>query len=427
MVSIQMKPKANSLKHVAVTANMLEWYDFSISSFLAITLGRLFFAGDDDFTAIVKSFSVFAVSYLMRPLGSMFFGYLGNRRGTGFALQWATLLMAIPTILIGLLPTYRDIGYTATALMVAFKLIQGFAAGGELPLSAYYVASRSTCQKQGIMTSLVHAGGAFGVLLASLIAFLLGNLFSRSQIEGWAWRIPFLLGLPVLLIILNIRKGMIAGDVPLRVNRKKIERFSTTRMKVFVQGALLVAAMEVGFYTLLVWLPNYAEMFLGYSRSDARLSDTLALVCYIAAILTGGFFTKYIGHKEILLSSLCSITVLSYPLFVVLLQFHAFSLLLSVQCLFALLYGSIGGVIMVVLYKLFEDNSKSFGFAITFTLPTALFGGTAPLVCSYFVRESHWLSFPAFYVALFCVLALPAAFRLSDSAHDSSARNAAAA
>ncbi len=427
MVSIQMKPKANSLTHVAVTANMLEWYDFSLSSFLAITLGRLFFAGDDDFTAIVKSFSVFAVSYLMRPLGSLFFGHLGNRRGAGVALQWATLLMAIPTILIGLLPTYRDIGYTATALMLTLKLIQGFAAGGELPLSAYYVASQSTDQKKGIMTSLVHAGGAFGVLLASLVAFLLGSLFSLSQIEGWAWRIPFLFGLPILLVILNIRKGMIAGGVPPEGNRKKIERVGSTRAKVFVQGALLVAAMEVGFYTLLVWLPNYAEIFLDYSRSDAHLSNTLALVCYITAILTSGFFTKYIGHKEILLSSLCSITVLSYPLFVVLLQFHAFSLLLSVQCLLALLYGSIGGVIMVVLYKLFEDNSKSLGFAITFTLPTALFGGTAPLVCSYFVREAHWLSFPAFYVTLFCVLALPAAFRLSDSAQGSCARDAAAA
>jgi len=427
MVLIQMKPKVNSLTHVAVTANMLEWYDFSISSFLAITLGRLFFAGDDDFTAIVKSFSVFAVSYLMRPLGSMFFGYLGNRRGAGFALQWATLLMAIPTILIGLLPTYRDIGYTATALMVTFKLIQGFAAGGELPLSAYYVASRATRQKQGVMTSLVHAGGAVGVLLASLVAFLLGNLFSLSQIEGWAWRIPFLLGIPLLLVILNIRKGMIAGGVPPTGNRKKIEFFSATRVKLFVQGALLVAAMEVGFYTLLVWLPNYAEIFLDYSRSEAHLSSTLALVCYIAAILTSGFFTKYIGHKGILVSSLGSITVLSYPLFVVLLQLHAFSLLLSVQCVMALLYGSIGGVIMVVLYQLFEDNSKSFGFAITFTLPTAAFGGTAPLVCSYFVRESHWLSFPAFYVSLFSVLALPAAFRLSDLAQDSPARDATAA
>jgi MHS family proline/betaine transporter-like MFS transporter len=182
----------------------------------------------------------------------------------------------------------------------------------------------------------------------------------------------------------------------------------------FIRGALLVAAMEVGFYTLLVWLPNYAQVSLQYSHFRAHLSNTLALGCYIVAMLTGGLLSGYIPYKKILMVCLSLATILVYPLFAALLHAQSFALLLSVQCLLALLYGNICGVIMVILYDLFKDQGKNFGLAITFTLPAALFGGTAPLVCSYFVGHGHSLVFPAFYIALFGLLALPAAYGLKE-------------
>jgi MFS transporter, MHS family, proline/betaine transporter len=422
---IKMKIKPSSLTHIAITANVLDWYDFSISAFLAIVLGRLFFAGHDDVTALIQSFAIFAASYLMRPLGSVIFGYIGNKKGAGVALQWSTLLMAIPTIFIGLLPTYRDIGYTAPVLLIMLKLIQGLATGGELPTSAYYVASQAHHSKKGIMSALVAASSISGMLFASLLAFLLSHLFSDREIEDWAWRIPFLLSAPLFLIILKIRSGMIdhgvASAEPYNKSRVRI----STRLNVFVRGALLVAAMNVGFYTLLIWLPSYVEIFLKYARSDAYLSNTLALACYVVAILTSGFFSRIVSYKKILIASLWSITVLAYPLFVLLLHIHAFALLLLVQCVFALLYGSICGVMWFTLYNLFKDNWKNFGLAITFTIPTTLFGGTAPLVCTYLVRQFDDLSFPAFYIVLFTLLALPAAYGLNDSDQNAYSRNTA--
>lgn len=409
-----MKTKTSSLIQVAITANILEWYDFSISGFLAIVLGQLFFSGHDAFAAIIKSFSVFAASYLMRPLGSMAYGYLGNKRGPGVALQSATLMMAIPTVLMGLLPTYREIGHAATVLMVLLKLLQGFAAGGEFPLSAYFVATHAAQDEKGRMSSLVHVGGSCGILLASFCAFLLGSLFTHHEISRWAWRIPFLLSIPLALAILKLRSGMIDGQrVPCDDHRKYEVRLKVPAIA-FIRGALLVASMEVGFYTLLVWLPNYAEIFLGYSSFDAHLSNTLALIIYTLTILASGFFSRYIEYKNILVVCLSLIVILAYPLFVLLLQIHAFALLLSIQGVFSVLYGAIGGVILITLYNLFKNNGGSFGLAVTFTLPTALFGGTAPLVCSYLVHRTHYLIFPAFYIAFFSLFALPVAWGLKS-------------
>jgi len=410
-----MNAKSSSLINVAITANILEWYDFSISGFVAIILGELFFAEHDTLTAVIKSFSVFAVSYLMRPLGSMAFGYLGNKRSPGVALQWSTLLMAIPTIFMGFLPTYRDIGYSATVLMLMLRLIQGFAAGGEFPLSAYFVASHATDNNKGRLSSLVHVGGSLGVLLASFVAFLIGSLFEDRDIERWAWRLPFLLGIPLFLIVWKIRNSMFDNQLLVQETPCRSRTGWATRSSTFICGALLVASMEVGFYILLVWFPNYVEVFLRYSRFDAHLSNTLALIVYTATILTSGFLSSYLAHKKILIACLSSIVILTYPLFAALLHIHIFSLLLAVQFIFAMLYGGIGGVILLTLYQLFKDKEKSLGLAVTFTVPTALFGGTAPLVCSYLVRQFHNLYLPAFYVAAFCLFALPAAFSLADS------------
>ena len=410
-----MKAKSSSLINVAITANILEWYDFSISGFLAMTLGGLFFAKHDALTAVIKSFSVFAVSYLMRPLGSMAFGYLGNKRGASVALQWSTLLMAFPTIFMGLLPTYQDIGYFATMLMLMFRLVQGFAAGGEFPLSAYFVASQAPGNNKGRLSSLVHVGGSFGVLLASFVVFLVGSLFADSDIARWAWRIPFLLGIPLFFIVWKIRSGMIDTPPAERQTSRQNKITWSSGWSDFIRGSLLVASMEVGFYTLLVWFPNYVEIFLHYSRFDAHLSNTLALIIYTATILASGFLSSYVAYKKILLACLVSIVVSAYPLLAVLLHTHTFSRLIGVQFIFAILYGSIGGVILFALYQLFKDKGQSLGLAVTFTVPTALFGGTAPLVCSYLVRQFHNLSLPAFYVAAFCVIALPAAFSLTDS------------
>lgn len=424
-----VKAKPSSLINIAITANILEWYDFSISGFLAIVLGELFFAEHESLAAIIKSFSVFAISYLMRPLGSMFFGYLGNKRGTGVALQWSTLLMAIPTIFIGLLPTYRNIGYSATILMVLLRLIQGFAAGGEFPLSAYFVASHPVSGNTGRISSLVHVGGSFGVLLASLVVFLVGTLFQDGDIERWAWRIPFLLGIPLFLIVLKIRSGMIDSSPARNEKSPRSQIGRTANHSAFFRGALLVASMEVGFYTLLVWLPNYAEIFLAYSRFKAHLSNTLALIVYTIAIFSSGFLSSHVAYKKILIACLSSIIVLAYPLFAALLYIHTFSLLLAVQFIFAMLYGGIGGVILFALYKLFKDKGHGFGFGlgITFTIPTTLFGGTAPLVCSYLVRQFHVLCLPAFYIALFCLFALPAACGLTDTGNRTYVRDVATA
>jgi len=398
--------------HVAITANLLEWYDFGIYGFLALVMGQVFFPTHGPLTSLLASFSVVAVSYLVRPLGSVIFGLMGDRYGPGCALGWSTVLMALPTVLIGVLPTYRWAGWYAPLLLVGLRLIQGFAAGGEFPLSAYYVAERALLAQRGWLSSLVHVGGSCGILLASFVAFLLDTTFSQNAIREWAWRLPFLLGGPLFLMVYRIRRAIVNHAPP---HGGIVLGFNASSIRAVLAGALLVAALEVGFYVMWVWFPNDAQIDLHYASTQAHLSNTLALLCYTTAILASGAAARVIPYQKILLLSLITTACAVYPLFFLLVHVHEFVVLVTVLLSLAVLYGCLGGVLLVALYAVCQRHGRCLGLSMAFTLSAALFGGSAPLVCSYVTERTHMATFPALYLALFCLLALPVAYRLCKS------------
>ncbi len=405
-----LRPRA--LIHIAITANLLEWYDFGVYGFLAYAMGQVFFPVHTPYAALTASFSVFAVSYLMRPLGSLVLGLIGDRRGAGVALRISTLLMALPTVFIGMLPTYSRVGWYAPLLLVVLRFVQGFAAGGEFPISAYYVAARASVRQRGRLGALVHVGGSCGILLAAFIAFILDAAFGETAINDWAWRLPFLLGAPLMWIVLRIRRAMLVTcDAPDTAVTKPL----APSLETLVAGISLVAALEVGFHTMLVWFPGYVQFTLNYSSSEAHASNTFALLCYTLAILASGFASTFVPYRKILLAALLATTCCIYPLFIVLARFHDFVLLMAVLLSFAVLYGCIGGVLLVTLYDLFQRHGRCLALSIAFTLSAPIFGGTVPLICSYMTGGLHLAYFPALYVNLFCLLSLPAAYRLFKS------------
>ena len=403
------RQRPQALIHIAVTANLLEWYDFGIYGFLAYAMGRVFFPVHSPYAALTASFSVFAVSYLMRPLGSLVLGIVGNRRGAGLALRISTLLMALPTILIGLLPTYDQVGWYAPLLLIGLRFIQGFAAGGEFPISAYYVAERAKTHRRGSVSALVHVGGSCGILLAAFIAFILDAALSQRAILEWAWRLPFLLGAPLMWIVLRIRREMLTTGHTSGATTAQVHAPS---LRTLIAGVSLVAALEVGFYTTLVWFPGYVQFTLNYSRWEAHASNTLALLCYTLSILASGFASSFVPYRKILLSALLATGCGIYPLFAVLVRFHDFALLTAVSLSFGVLYGSIGGVLLIALYGLFQDHGRCLALSLVFTLSASIFGGSAPLICSYMVGHLPQTQCLGLYLAFFCVLALPAAYGL---------------
>jgi len=418
-----MRQQFNPILRIALTANLFEWYEFSLTAFMALEIGRLFFPATSDKTALMLSFSVFASSYLARPFGSVFFGIWGNRRGAGAALKLSMIGMAIPASLIAFLPTYQTAGYLATGLLISLKILQGFAAGGEMPLSGYFVSLNTTEENRGLYCALVVVSGFVGMLLASGIVFvlpycaamlswLLGGADAGHFAESWRW--PFLLCVPLSLWIYSLRSSIsVDPDGEAQAHRALHKRPVLPLMQAFA----LVAFMEMHIYTVFVWLPSYLHSYLGVSSSDAHLTNVIGLLIFSMSMVSAGYATRWIAASKLILIGIGSLVCSSYPLFAIL-QRGDFFTLLFVQAAFAVMAGCLVGVIFVVLPDLFKGNWRSLGMAGTYSLATAIFGGTAPVVCAYLIKVTHLLTAPALYIVAMGLLATPIAYSISSKKQD---------
>jgi MHS family proline/betaine transporter-like MFS transporter len=192
----------------ATVGSIVEWFDVAVYGYLAVIIGEVFFANDDPTTALLSSFAVFALAFLVRPLGGIFFGQLGDRIGRQKTLAAVILLVSAATFGIGVLPGQDAIGMFAPTLLVILRLLQGFSAGGEMGGASAFVAEYAPPQRRGFFVSFVEMGCILGFLLGSLVVLLLNLLLSGQQMLDWGWRIPFLLAAPLGLVGLFIRSKL---------------------------------------------------------------------------------------------------------------------------------------------------------------------------------------------------------------------------
>jgi MHS family proline/betaine transporter-like MFS transporter len=402
-----MAQQPRKLIAIGVVANVLEWYDFSVYAFLAVIIGQLFFDVNDRQVALIKAFFVFSISYLIRPLGSIVFGYMGDTIGRRFAMRLSLIMMAIPTGIIGILPTYKDIGIAAVGLLVSLRLIQGFAAGGELPGSACYLYEASPQKHKNFFCSFVAFSSMSGVLMGSFIVWMLYAIFSTEAIYAWAWRLPFLLGFIVALIVFYIRNSVIETKVPSdNVNRiNLLKQLNANRVSLF-RVAMLNIFISISFYTFFVWMPSYLSVFLQISDSQAHFCGTFGLFSLIIMTMVAGYYADYIGQRKLILVSVFGVMVLSYPLFL-LLETRSLSLILLVQVVMAITFGGIQGVIMAITGSLFDASVRFMGISLSFTIPTAIFGGLSPILASYLIYTTGNNLAPVILPIVASILVLP--------------------
>lgn len=410
-----MRRKFNPVLKIALTASTVEWFEFSLTAFMALEIGRLFFPTSNDKNVLMLSFLVFASSYLARPLGSIFFGIMGSRRGTGPALKLSLLGMAIPASVIAFLPTYQSAGYVATVLLLTLKVMQGFCAGGETPLTGYYVSLSVSGRNRGLYCSLAAGSRLLGMLLASGTIFALAHIANALQLEDSpisayvpdTWRWPFLLCIPLSILVYFLRSSIAVGRKP---QTPPAARSRTA--KPLVQAFILVAFLEIGIYSLFVWMPSYLHSYVGVSTSDARLSNVAALLILFFSMVASGYVSRFIDASTLAVVGIVSMTLSVYPLFYVLLQ-GDFVTLLAAQAALGIMNGCLGGVIFVILPDLFKRSWGDFGMAVTFSFSAALLGGSAPVMCAYLIDVTGDLTAPAIYIAASGLLAAPVAYGVS--------------
>lgn len=399
--------------------NFVEWFDYGAYGYLAAVIALVFFPAEDKTTALMSTYAVFAISFLIRPLGGIFWGYIGDKYGRRPALSWSILIMSVSTFAIALLPGYASIGIAAPILLLILRTLQGFSASGEYAGASAFLAEYAPKEKRGFYTSMVPASTAAGLLLGSLMAAGMYEFLSESAIAEWGWRIPFLLAAPLGLVGRYIRLKL--EETP------KFQQFSTHsepenvpvsqlfrhHRKALLLAFLVASLNAVAFYLILSYMPTYLSEEMGVNKTQSFIAASLSLLSYIGFIFIMGKLSDRYGRKMMLAIASALFIVATVPLFSAF-GWGGFGLILLIQIIFGAVLSVNDGTLPAYLSEIFPTEVRYTGFAFSFNCANALLGGTAPLVATWLIGFSGSKLSPAWYLMLVALVALVAVCASKD-------------
>ncbi len=417
-------PEGKRLLRKAIGAsaigNATEWYDYGVYAAASVYLTQAFFPGE---FGTVGTMLGFAISFVLRPLGGMFWGPIGDRIGRKSVLAMTILLISGATALIGLLPTHASIGFWAPVLLILLRVIQGFSTGGEYGGAATFMAEYAPDNKRGKYGSFLEFGTLAGFCGGTLFVLLLQLALSDSQMDQWGWRIPFLLALPMGLIGLYLRSQM--EDTPVFQELEQdneIKGSAWTRFKDLLVNYRrpiitmfgLVIALNVANYTLLAYQPTYLQNTIDLSETSASIVNLIGQLVMMLLIPFFGWWSDSTGRKPMWWGSLIGLFVLALPLYWLMGQGFAWAIVAFV--ILGVLYIPQLATISATFPAMFPTQVRYAGFAISYNVATAAFGGTAPLVNDAVVESTDWNLFPAVYMMGACAIGMVALCFLKETA-----------
>lgn len=380
-----------------VIGNVLEWYDFGVYGFFASIIATQFFPSSDPMVSLIAAFGAFAAGFLMRPVGGMIFGHLGDKYGRGLALQLSVLCMAVPTFLIGLLPTYKKIGAAAAVLMVVMRMIQGAAVGGEYTSSIVFLAERAPIGKRAFYSCWSFFGAVGGMLMGSAVGALLSNTISPEALTSWGWRLAFMAGILVSGTGYLIRKGMVEKPAEKHEKMPLAEAFRFHKLDMIrVTGFNVVNA--VTFYLMFVYAVTWMIKNVHVSRSEALDINTITMLTLLILTPLCAKLSDVWGRKKTLLLSMGGIVLLAYPL-IRLMHHPDFAWMLMGQLGFAVLAGLFGASIPAAMVEMFPKRIRVTAVSVSYNITFAILGGTSPMVAVWLIERSHSDLAFAWYIA----------------------------
>lgn len=391
--------------------NILEWYDFSIYGFFALAIGQHFFPSRSESTELIDAYGAFAAGFLMRPVGAILFGRIGDRQGRHHALMLSVLAMALPTFIIGLLPTYQDIGISASILMVAMRLIQGLSVGGEFTTSVVFMVEHAEQPRRGVVGAFGSAGAFAGVLLGSAVGMVIAMMMPQTALQAWGWRIPFLLGISIGIVGYFIRRELQDDDGSGHPEAPPVGEVLRTEWRRILHIAGVKVLDAVGFYLMFVYSTTYLSEIIGLTHRRALAINTLGMMVALVMLPVAGALSDRVGRKPIMAASAILVMIFAWPLFN-LLWHPALRVPIFGQVGFAILIALFQGVSPAVAVEAFSPRVRCTAVAISHNLVMALLGGTAPMVATYLIDKTDSEMVPpvilivAALVSLVCVLTL---------------------
>jgi len=395
---------------IAAFSTIVEWYDFTLYLYFATVLSRVFFGGGA--ASLLTTLGGFAVAYLMRPLGAMFFGHVGDRYGRRTTLLLSVALMTAAMLAVGLLPTRAAIGPTAGWLLILLRCVMGFAVGGEYTGVVAYLLEGARPERRGLITSLAAAASEVGALLAVGLSAATVSLTSANQLDSWGWRIPFLFGAAIAASVWIARTAMhespdfhrqrTEGTIPVNPIKHVVTRHRGGVLRAFTISAL----GSITYYVGITYVPAFLTTAGKLGEADALWLSTLAAVMVIVVTPFAGALSDRYGRKPVLLV-LCGINaVLPVTLFSLMASGSRGEALVAAVIL-AMAAGGVSAVGAVTTAEQFAGEGRLSGLALGATMATALFGGLTPYAAQLLLGRTGWPSVPGIMIAVVAVAVLP--------------------
>lgn len=393
----------------AAIGQFVEWYDFVVYAYSASIIATLFFPSEDRLASLLATFAVYAVGFIMRPIGGIVFGHLGDRVGRRNVLALVIILMGAATLGIGLLPTYGRIGVIATVLLVVCRLIQGMSAGAETAGSNTLVAEHSPDHRRGFYVAFTYAFANIPAVFASLLVLLLSTTLTQDSYESWGWRIPFILGGIFALVGLYIRSRVQESPEFVAAKEEEQRAGTTKRHRIPLWSAIrenpkalffafaLAALSSLGFYTLTGYFTTYLNESVQTDSSVAFASNAVAMGLAFIMMPLAGLFSDRIGRKRVLVTGAFLSAAIAVPAYMLASSGSAVGAVAG-QSILAISFSIFFGPFGVAFIELFPVKNRFSGAGLGYNIAYVIFGGTAPYVSTWLVGSTDNLLAPAYYL-----------------------------
>lgn len=402
-----------------MVGNILEWYDFTLYGYLAAILAQVFFPSEDPIASLLASFGAFAVGFFFRPMGSVMFGYIGDKYGRKKALIISIMFMAFPTFLIGLLPTYQQVGILAPILLIILRIFQGLSTGGEYTTSVSFVVEHAPQNRRGFFGSINLLGAVIGIMFGSLMGAVLTFTMSKETLLDWGWRVGFLLGIVLAFVGVYIRRKTEETPIFIEIqqnghNHNPLLKTVKEHYKELLIAVIFSSLQGVAFFLLFVYMPTFYSKFLNISMSKALFINTFAMLVLIILIPVMASISDKIGRKPLLYISTFLYTVLSPVLFYLMKSADTDVIVLS-HLTFAVISSLFMSILPTVLIEIFPSDVRNTAFSVGYNISLGIFGGTVPIVATYLIKSTGNLISPSLYLSVVAFIVFITTFFIKES------------